>query len=58
MFTFDTRSHTWNRPCVSGDIPGERDGHSAAIVGRALFKIFIYFLFLFFIKGAEANLYT
>ena len=34
LFTFSTKSHRWSRPRVSGDIPGERDGHSAAIIGN------------------------
>ena len=24
----------WRRPRVAGDVPGERDGHSAAIIGE------------------------
>ena len=34
LFTFCTKTHRWTRPRVSGDIPGERDGHSAAIIGN------------------------
>ena len=37
LFTFCSKTHTWSRPQVSGDIPGERDGHSAAIIGQHMF---------------------
>ena len=37
LFTFCTKTHTWARPQVSGDIPGERDGHSAAIIGQHMY---------------------
>jgi len=37
LFTFCTKTHTWTRPEVHGDIPGERDGHSAAIVGNFMY---------------------
>jgi hypothetical protein len=33
LFTFCTNTYQWSRPVVEGDIPGERDGHSAAIIG-------------------------
>ena len=33
LFTFNTNTYQWTRPVVTGDIPGERDGHSAAIIG-------------------------
>lgn len=33
LFTFCTNTYRWSRPSVKGDIPGERDGHSAAIIG-------------------------
>ena len=31
---FDTNTFTWSRPKVFGDIPGERDGHSACVIGN------------------------
>ena len=34
LFTFNTNTYQWTRPVVTGDIPGERDGHSAAIIGK------------------------
>ena len=37
LFTFCSKTHTWSRPQVSGDIPGERDGHSAAIIGQHMY---------------------
>ena len=37
LFTFCTKTRTWARPRVSGDIPGERDGHSAVIIGNHMF---------------------
>jgi len=37
LFTFCTKTHTWSRPEVEGEIPGERDGHSATIVGDHMF---------------------
>ena len=33
LFTFCTNTYQWTKPGVEGDIPGERDGHSAAIIG-------------------------
>lgn len=32
LFRFDTRTHRWSRPRVRGQIPAERDGHSACII--------------------------
>jgi len=32
-----TASKRWNRPPVSGDIPGARDGHSACVIGDKMF---------------------
>ena len=37
LFTFCAKSYRWKRPLVQGDIPGERDGHSAAIVGNFMY---------------------
>ena len=37
LFTFCAKSYRWKRPLVQGDIPGERDGHSAAIVGNYMY---------------------
>jgi len=32
LFRFDTETHTWEKPNVSGVIPGARDGHSAVVI--------------------------
>lgn len=37
LFCFDTRTHTWSKPEVTGRIPGVRDGHSACIVGSHMY---------------------
>lgn len=37
LFTFCTRTYTWSRPEVYGDIPGERDGHSACVIGDFMY---------------------
>ena len=40
LFTFCTNTYRWSRPRVEGDIPGERDGHSATIIGKFYDKLF------------------
>jgi len=37
LFTFCTNTYQWTKPGVEGDIPGERDGHSAAIIGNYMY---------------------
>lgn len=37
LFCFNTHTHTWSKPEVSGSIPGVRDGHSACIVGNSMY---------------------
>jgi len=37
LYTFCTQTHTWARPEVTGDIPGQRDGHSACVIGDFMF---------------------
>jgi len=37
LYTFCTNTYRWSRPSVKGDIPGERDGHSAAIIGNYMY---------------------
>ena len=32
-----TASKRWNRPPVSGDIPGARDGHSCCVIRDKMF---------------------
>ena len=49
LFTFCTSTYQWSRPLVEGDIPGERDGHSAAIIGWYI--IIIIITVIIFITG-------
>merc|ERR1712107_664088 len=37
LYTFCTQTHTWARPEVTGDIPGQRDGHSACVIGDFMY---------------------
>eukprot|EP00092_Neocalanus_flemingeri_P007660 GFUD01008272.1.p1 GENE.GFUD01008272.1~~GFUD01008272.1.p1 ORF type:complete len:401 (-),score=117.36 GFUD01008272.1:98-1300(-) len=37
LFTFNTSTYQWTRPVVEGDVPGARDGHSAAIIGNYMY---------------------
>ena len=37
LFCFDTTTHLWSRPKVSGDIPGARDGHSACVINSCMY---------------------
>jgi len=37
LFTFSTSTYQWSRPQVEGDVPGERDGHSADIIGNYMY---------------------
>jgi len=37
LYTFCTNTYQWSKPRVEGDIPGERDGHSAAIIGNHMY---------------------
>ena len=35
LFSFNTDTYQWTRVVVTGDIPAERDGHSATIIGKS-----------------------
>jgi len=37
LFRFDTKTHSWSKPQVTGSIPGARDGHSAVIIRNRMF---------------------
>lgn len=37
LYRFDTGTCTWSRPKVFGDIPGERDGHSACVIDHYMY---------------------
>jgi len=37
LYRFDTNTYTWSTPKVNGDIPGERDGHSACVIGHYMY---------------------
>jgi len=37
LYKFDTNTFKWSRPKVTGYIPGERDGHSACVIGKYMF---------------------
>jgi N-acetylneuraminic acid mutarotase len=37
LFCFNTKTQQWERPEVSGNLPGARDGHSACIVGHKMY---------------------
>lgn len=37
LYKFDTNTYTWSQPKVFGDIPGERDGHSACGIGQFMY---------------------
>jgi len=37
LYTFCTKTFRWRRPRVAGEVPGERDGHSAAIIGEQMY---------------------
>ena len=52
LFTFCTRTLKWSRPEVCGKIPGERDGHSACVIGQYLIcpvnYLISYLMFTYF----------
>lgn len=37
LFCFNTKTQQWERPEVSGNLPGARDGHSACIVEHKMY---------------------
>uniref|UniRef100_A0A4W5QIA0 Kelch domain containing 3 n=1 Tax=Hucho hucho TaxID=62062 RepID=A0A4W5QIA0_9TELE len=37
LYAFDINNHRWFTPNISGTVPGARDGHSACILGKAMY---------------------
>ncbi len=37
LYQFDTKTYKWSKPAVRGQIPAERDGHSACIIGDHMY---------------------
>ena len=37
VYRFDTKTGTWSRPSVAGNIPPERDGHSACVIDDSMY---------------------
>ena len=37
VYRFDTKTGTWSRPVVAGNIPPERDGHSACVINDSMY---------------------
>ena len=37
VYRFDTKTGTWSRPNVMGNIPPERDGHSACVIEDSMY---------------------
>ncbi|XP_055745607.1 kelch domain-containing protein 3-like [Salvelinus fontinalis] len=37
LYAFDINNHRWFTPKISGTVPGARDGHSACILGKAMY---------------------
>ncbi|KAF3708426.1 Kelch domain-containing protein 3 [Channa argus] len=37
LYAFDVNTHIWFTPKISGTIPGARDGHSACVLGKAMY---------------------
>ena len=37
VYRFDTKTGTWGRPNVVGNIPPERDGHSACVINDSMY---------------------
>ncbi|XP_042161655.1 kelch domain-containing protein 3 isoform X2 [Oncorhynchus tshawytscha] len=37
LYAFHVNNHRWNTPKISGTVPGARDGHSACILGKAMY---------------------
>ncbi|XDV49740.1 hypothetical protein PO909_018930 [Leuciscus waleckii] len=37
LYAFDVNQHRWFTPKISGTVPGARDGHSACVLGKAMF---------------------
>ncbi|KAI3363048.1 hypothetical protein L3Q82_011708 [Scortum barcoo] len=37
LYAFDINTHRWFTPKISGTVPGARDGHSACVLGKAMY---------------------
>ncbi|KAL6488156.1 hypothetical protein MHYP_G00047820 [Metynnis hypsauchen] len=37
LYAFDVNNHRWYTPKISGTVPGARDGHSACVLGKAMY---------------------
>ncbi|MEQ2262112.1 hypothetical protein XENORESO_014042 [Xenotaenia resolanae] len=37
LYAFDVNTHRWFTPKISGTVPGARDGHSACVLGKAMY---------------------
>uniref|UniRef100_A0A9J7X0Z6 Kelch domain containing 3 n=1 Tax=Cyprinus carpio carpio TaxID=630221 RepID=A0A9J7X0Z6_CYPCA len=37
LYAFDVCQHRWFTPKISGTVPGARDGHSACVLGKAMY---------------------
>ncbi|KAI2658179.1 Kelch domain-containing protein 3 [Labeo rohita] len=37
LYAFDVNHHRWFTPKISGTVPGARDGHSACVLGKAMY---------------------
>uniref|UniRef100_A0A672P7G7 Kelch domain containing 3 n=2 Tax=Sinocyclocheilus grahami TaxID=75366 RepID=A0A672P7G7_SINGR len=37
LYAFDVTQHRWFTPKISGTVPGARDGHSACVLGKAMY---------------------
>lgn len=37
LYAFDINQHRWFTPKISGTVPGARDGHSACVLGKAMY---------------------
>ena len=37
LYRYDTKAHRWEKPDVSGQVPGARDGHSAVVIRNQMF---------------------
>uniref|UniRef100_A0A671KKD6 Kelch domain containing 3 n=1 Tax=Sinocyclocheilus anshuiensis TaxID=1608454 RepID=A0A671KKD6_9TELE len=37
LYAFDVSQHRWFTPKISGTVPGARDGHSACVLGKAMY---------------------
>uniref|UniRef100_A0A672J469 Kelch domain containing 3 n=1 Tax=Salarias fasciatus TaxID=181472 RepID=A0A672J469_SALFA len=37
LYAFDVNTHRWFTPKITGTVPGARDGHSACVLGKAMY---------------------